>query len=269
MSAKVRLFGQTAKFFYKIVFLLTGLQWPKTTKDNMEQLCLFSKEVMRRLTLLPPDNMDNSRSRDCDILNRSICEQLSFTGKYQMPVVKANKASIPKQIRALYRLTGKAIIQVVPHFYTSDNHFEALWTYPRKFIELLRRFPAVISTDFSIYLELTVNHKLWNIFRNKVMAAWWQLCGIEVIPNVSWTTDLSLACSFDGWPKHTMIAVNSTGIGTNQRCRHNWLDGYNAMLDVLAPTHILRYGARIEGEREDISTYYPNDNQIEARNGRK
>jgi hypothetical protein len=35
------------------------------------------------------------------------------------------------------------------------------------------------------------------------------------------------------------------------------------MLDILKPIHILRYGAFIEGEHREISTYYPNNNKID------
>lgn len=46
-----------------------------------------------------------------------------------------------------------------------------------------------------------------------------------------------------------------------------WLEGYKVMLETLEPTHILRYGAKIEGENEAISTYYDNDNKKFAKYG--
>ena len=48
----------------------------------------------------------------------------------------------------------------------------------------------------------------------------------------------------------------------DKRSRHIWLDGYYAMLSILNPSHILRYGGMIEGERCDISTFYTNNNKI-------
>ena len=45
------------------------------------------------------------------------------------------------------------------------------------------------------------------------------------------------------------------------------LEGYYAMLDILKPIHILRYGAYIEGEQKEISTYYPNNNKPGYRYG--
>ena len=44
----------------------------------------------------------------------------------------------------------------------------------------------------------------------------------------------------EGWPKGSIIAINSTGIGLDKRCRYIWLEGYHAMLDILKPIHIIR-----------------------------
>lgn len=108
--------------------------------------------------------------------------------------------------------------------------------------------------------------KLWNIFRNKLLVAWWQFNGIDVIPNISWMND-NYECSFEGWPKGSVVAVNSTGVGNSERCKTMWIEGYNKMIDYLHPIHIVRYGAKQIGENEAISTYYPNDNLTIARHG--
>jgi len=46
------------------------------------------------------------------------------------------------------------------------------------------------------------------------------------------------------------------------------LEGYHAMLDILKPIHIIRYGAYIAGELKTMSTYYPNNNKAGYRYGR-
>lgn len=204
------------------------------------------------------------------ILNHKLCEVLSFTGKYQMPIVEAIECPPPTSIAALYRLKRHtAFGNCVPHFYTPDGHFENAWNHPNKILGSLFRFRTVISTDFSVYHELVYAQKVWNIFRNKLLAAWWQYNGINVIPNISWLYGFDYDISFDGWPRNSVIAVNSTGVGRDPYCQHTWLTGYKEMLRRLSPIHIIRYGVKIAGECEAISTYYPNDNKIFARYGRK
>lgn len=201
------------------------------------------------------------------ILHHGLCQNLDFTGTFQMPVVKPILCDIPKRIVAFYRTTTGKYRNAVPHFYTDDKHLEGLWTYPNKFVSsILSRDSLIIGPDFSVYAEMVFAQKLWNIFRNKLLVAWWQFNGIDVIPNISWMND-NYECSFEGWPKESVVAVNSTGVGNSERCKTMWIEGYNKMIDYLHPIHIVRYGAKQIGENEAISTYYPNDNLTIARHG--
>lgn len=236
----------------------------------MKENFIFSQDVMDSLLRTSIKIIEAEEPINLGILNHKLCEVLSFTGKYEMPVVKPIDCQVPAAIAAMYRIKNHAVPSCcIPHFYTTDRNFESTWSTPYKCLEQLSRFPAVISTDFSLYNELVYAQKVWNIFRNKLLAAWWQYNGISVISNVSWIHGYDYDLPFDGWPLNSVIAVNSTGIGRDRRCKHMWLEGYNEMLRRLRPLHILRYGVRIEGERADISTYYPNDNKTFARHGRE
>lgn len=104
---------------------------------------------------------------------------------------------------------------------------------------------------------------LRNSFRNKLLSAFYQRNGIRLIPAPSWGDLPHIELFMEGWPKGSVIAINSTGIGLDKRCRYIWLEGYHAMLDILKPIHIMRYGAYIEGERKEMSTYYPNNNKAD------
>lgn len=234
------------------------------------ELNLFDQEVMDSLVITTRRIVEAEQPGSLGILNHKLCELLSFTGKYEMPVVDRNYCKPPKRIAAFYRLKDSTVFtDCVPHFYTTDQRFESMWSNPYKDLVKLLRFRRTITTDFSVYHELVYAQKVWNIFRNKLLAAWWQLYGITPIPNVSWLYGFDPDISFDGWPRNSLIAVNTTGIGRDEHCKRMWLVGYEEMLRRLQPSHILRYGAKIAGECEEISTYYPNDNFIFARYGRK
>ena len=58
----------------------------------------------------------------------------------------------------------------------------------------------------------------------------------------------------DGWPTDSVILINSTGIGHDARAKTGFRDCYEAAIDILKPSFILRYGARQEGERTEIKT---------------
>lgn len=202
------------------------------------------------------------------VLNQDICQYLSFTGDYEMPVVKPIDIPAPQGIIAFYQMKRCKGFGYTPHFFTSDYKYEYIWTHPHKALRTLKNYPQIISPDFSVYEDLLLPQKYWNIFRNKLLAAWWQYNGLCVVPNVPWIHGFDYHLSFDGWPKHSVIAINSTGVGRDDRCKAMWLEGYHVMMEMLSPKHILRYGVKIAGECEVISTYYPNDNKTIAVYGR-
>lgn len=203
-------------------------------------------------------------------LNSALCMGINFTSKNQFPIVDPYSGDIPEILCSVHRLRKKQeslLRDTCVHFFTPDSKFESYWNYPFRYLRFLQRFKYVISTDFSLYTNMVLMQKLWNSYRNKLLSAFYQRNGINLIPAPSWGDLINIDLYMEGWPKDSLIAINSTGIGFDRRCRYIWLEGYHAMLDILKPVHIIRYGAYIEGERKELSTYYPNNNKIGYRYG--
>ena len=53
------------------------------------------------------------------------------------------------------------------HFFLYDYRFERVWKNPDNDIEKLSRYRAVLSPDFSMYLEMAPVMQLYNVFRNR------------------------------------------------------------------------------------------------------
>lgn len=222
----------------------------------------------------------NNPDGDNPILNESykslgplhsvLCKGVEFTSKNQFPIVKPYSGKIPEILCSVHRLRKKPDIllhDICGHFFTSDSNIEPYWTYPFKYLQWLKKLGYVTSTDFSLYTNMVLIQKLWNSFRNKLMSSFLQRNGINLIPAPSWGDLVNIEMYMEGWPKNSLIALNSTGIGLDKRCRHIWLEGYHAMLNILKPVHIIRYGAYVEGECREISTFYPNNNKPHYRYG--
>lgn len=211
------------------------------------------------------DNLENHITKIIDpgLENIGLTSELSYSSATEMPIVEAYNGDVPLHLIALYRLNdSKTIEGVCPMFYTDDRRFEWIWRQPLKAVEKLRRYRYVLSPDFSTYLDMPKPIREYNIFRNKVLSALWQRYGINVIPSITWTTLGNITEDLDGWPENSIIAINSTGVGRDKRSKHYWVEGYHAAIDILNPTHILRYGGLQEGEYTGISTYYPNNNRM-------
>ena len=198
-----------------------------------------------------------------------MCKDLSFTDDFQMPRIKPFVGEIPREIVSFNRARVLSYNpNIAVHFYIYDSFFNCVWNAPTNYVEMFKRFWGIISTDYSVYVEMTMPEVMWNSFRNKLIAAWFQKQGIIVIPNVSWSRSWSFDFCFDGFPKNSIIAINSTGLGKDPFSYKLWIEGYQKALEVLNPLKIVRYGAKIDGENEAISFYYPNDNYKSVYYGR-
>lgn len=74
---------------------------------------------------------------------------------------------------------------------TSTYRIIFLIVYGTHLIDMFKGFWGIISTDFSVYADMTKSEVMWNSFRNKLFAAWFQQQGVRVIPNVSWSRSWS------------------------------------------------------------------------------
>ncbi len=202
-------------------------------------------------------------------LQHELCKNLSYTDIYQMPKVKPYIGEIPSEMISFNRARASRKNPVAAiHFFIQDIFFNCVWNAPAKYLEMFRQFWGVISTDYSVYADMTKPEVVWNSYRNKLLAAWLQEKGVTVIPNVSWSRPWSYDFCFDGFPKHSVIAINSTGVRKNSFSSDLWIQGYEKAIEILEPIKIVRYGAKQDGENESISVYFPNDNYKSACYGR-
>ena len=207
-------------------------------------------------------NKELVKKKYYDPFHQEINGQLNFSSGYQSPKIKPNNGEIPTAMISFPRRKETRRADIAIHFYTHDCKISGLRSFARKYIDELRMYKWVIGPDFSVQPQMPMKEKEYIIFLNKKITAWMQLNGINVIPNVIWCENMDYEYCFDGLPKHSIIAINSTGIGRDQRSKKGWIDGYKKAIEILQPTHIIRYGAKQDGELEAISTYFENDNKI-------
>ena len=154
-------------------------------------------------------------------------------------------------------------------FYINDDRFAKRLTHPWDYTDILKQYDSVIAPDLSMYIDMDYPERLSNNYWNKVLTAYWQNHGVNIYPNVSWSLPDSYEYCAAGLPRKSIIAINSMGVLKENFSQAIWLDGYNYMLDALAPTCILRYGPKVQGEDESRSIYLENKQLNLLRNGSK
>ena len=132
----------------------------------------------------------------------------------------------------------------IVHFFLYDYRFERVWKNPDNDIEKLSRYRAVLSPDFSMYLEMAPVMQLYNVFRNRWCGAYWASKGIRVVPTVNWGDEATFDFCFEGIEKGSVVAVSTymASEHENRQAQKEWfMAGYNEMLRRIEPEKIICY----------------------------
>ncbi len=203
-----------------------------------------------------------------DILNH--VEFLMAPGQFPIPIVKrVAPFGLPSQALPFSKVINRAQKDSMVVFYESDTNFARILHNPKRYVEALKTFSCVVGPDFSQKIGMNKFVCFSNNWWNKALTAFYQSQGVFMIPNVTWSDPSSYSYAFLGIPKHSVIAINCTGIKGNHAAMYLWRKGYEEAIRILEPVLIIRYGDKMSGEREDISVYFENINLKNLRNGRK
>ena len=137
----------------------------------------------------------------------------------------------------------------IVHFYLDDYRFESIYNNPEKKIETLKQYKAVLTPDFSMFVEMPVALQLFSTFKNRWVGAYLQEQGICVIPTVRWGDLTSFNFCFDGIEKGSIVAVSTIGI---KKEKSHFMLGYNEMLSRIKPSEIICYGKPFNEMKGDI-----------------
>lgn len=130
------------------------------------------------------------------------------------------------------------------HFFLYDYKFERVWKRPDQDVEKLKRYRAILSPDFSMYLEMAPVIQLFNVFRNRWCGAYFSSKGIRVIPTVSWGNEDTFEFCFDGIPRGSTVAVSTYMVsahGNHADQKGFFMKGYREMLRRIEPERIICY----------------------------
>lgn len=160
--------------------------------------------------------------------------------------------------------------------YLYDYKFERVWKRPDQDVEKLTCYHAILSPDFSMYLELSPVMQLYNVFRNRWCGAYFSSKGIRVVPTVSWGEESTFDFCFAGIPQGSTVAVSTYMVsahGNHADQKEFFLKGYQEMLRRIEPERIICYNkplSQMEGnivfiDYELSSWKYQNENDTPSK----
>lgn len=181
-----------------------------------------------------------------DIFNFKITSTLKTVGKFDMPKIsKFEKEKLRCEfLIALpfnYAMSEMEPESKICHFYLDDYQFERVWREPDTYVPILKKFNAVIGADFSMFENFPYPQQIYNNWRNKVLMAYWQSQGVNVIPNIQWSNEKSFDYCFDGYSPGGLVAVSSVGC-RDKHAKELFMKGYTKMTQQLHPDKVILIG---------------------------
>lgn len=184
--------------------------------------------------------MQNRQNCGYENLNKRIFDGV---GKYNIPLLNpTNLENVENFIGFNFAKSCNEPQNKAIHFFLDDYQFTRLWNSPDRYLEVLRRFKAVFTPDFSMYSDFPKAIQLYNHYRKHWLGAYWQENGITVIPTISWSDENSFEWCFDGVPIGGAVAVSSVGTQNSAETKAMFLKGYTEMIKRLQPSLVYFYG---------------------------
>lgn len=211
---------------------------------------------------LEPPEKESHREATNKHYNLEMFDASRCAGFYEMPVIRKSTFVPSDLIGFNYALNSKNKRAGI-HCFVDDYQFERLWNNPDAYIETIAGYECFLSPDFSLYLDMPMAMKVWNIYRSRMIGQYYQDHGIEVIPTVSWAEPETFAFCFDGIEVGATVAVSTIGVKRNEYAQKLWQQGMDEMIKTIKPSNILLYGGMVEYDYKGISVVEYHNHVVE------
>lgn len=211
----------------------------------------------------------DERERTNNAYNLDLIDYDGLTNDFwQMPTIEDNHI-IPTDLIGFNYAKTSNNNNVGVHFYIDDYQFERVWNNPEKYVDILFEYDCILTPDFSLYMDMPMPMKIWNIYRSRQIGAYYQSQGIKVIPTISWAEKETFEFCFKGIPKGSTVSISTIGVKRDQDALKIWKDGMDEMIRQIEPKTILVYGGKLDYDYGNIEVIYFNNKVTENWKDRK
>ena len=160
-------------------------------------------------------------------------------------------------------------IRIVESTFTlTITSFERIWAQPQLYLEKLSEYQCIFTPDFSLYTDMPIAMKIWNIYRSRLIGQIAQRMGILVIPTVSWCEEATFDFCFDGLPENATLSISTIGVKQDDYNFGLWKAGVDEMIRRLKPKTLLIYGGAVDYDYGDIKVIYFENKVTERMKGK-
>jgi hypothetical protein len=197
----------------------------------------------------------NERLRTDEAYNLPYVDLERTEGFYQMPIIE-KETHKPTGLMGFNCAFNSNEYSKGIHFYVDDYQFERIWNDPHKYINVLREFDCVLTPDFSLYMDMPMSMKIWNVFRSRLIGQMMQDDGLTVIPTVSWAEPETFAFCFDGLPDGGVMSISTVGVKQDPAAFEIWKAGAAELIKRKKPSALLVYGGAVDFDYGKTKVFY-------------
>jgi hypothetical protein len=171
-------------------------------------------------------------------------------GKYDMPTLEKQDIDLVdlKLIRFSDIVKKETKDQdATVHFFIYDDEFDEVWRNPAAYLGELAQYKQVMTTDFSLYTNMSVAMQIFNTYRNRWLGCYWQEKGLTVIPSVGWSDEWSFEFCFDGIQEGSIVAVSTLGCYDIESV---YMAGFKLMCEKIRPEKVICYAKTFDAMLE-------------------
>ncbi len=206
----------------------------------------------------------NERNKTYQAYNMELYDEFESSEKWQMPIIK-NNHYIPNRLIGFNYAKSSEDKNTGIHFFIDDYQFERCWNNPSEYLEILKEYDCVLTPDFSLYLDMALPVKVWNVYRSRLLGQYWQKNGLKVIPTMQWADEDTFDFCFEGIPEKSIVAISTIGVKREETSYNVFAKGMDKMIEVIKPKTILWYGGKVDYEvKKGIDVIYF-DNEVTER----
>lgn len=175
--------------------------------------------------------------------NLHLAQDMNFTESNGIPIVQSYTGTVDFQVYPFTEKKKHIGDTSALHFFLDDYKFHSAIT---RNLELtthsIINYGYVFAPDCSLYVDVPKQVNVNAIYNSRFAAAYWQNCGLNVIPVASWGNVSSLSYCFEGLPMQSVIAVCGTGHDHCKGAKTLWNYAVKTLIDRLNPTTLIVYG---------------------------
>lgn len=166
-------------------------------------------------------------------------------GRFQLPTL-ARCSFVPSALIGFNYVMNTSDRTKGVHFFIDDYQFERVWNDPITYVEKITEFPCMCTPDFSLYMDMPLAMKIWNVYRSRLIGQMAADYGINVIPTLQWAGEDTLDWVFEGIESGGTVAVSTVGVMKDNDAFNIWKTGMGRALEEVAPKTVVLYGTDVD-----------------------